>query len=103
MRVFQKRGVANALPLFLFFFSEGANVHLYTFLEGGEQMSTPLYELGGQMSSHAVFRQGQIPDGANVRLPRPGLDFKSHQRGVAAFLNHGGFLTNKRKCSPSRV
>ena len=45
-----------------FVFSEGggANIHLYAFVEGANVH--PLYELGGRMSSRAVFRQG-----ANVR------------------------------------
>ena len=57
--------VANALPLF---FSEGANVHLYTFLEGGGQMSTPLYELRGKCPHMQFLGRGQMSEGANVRL-----------------------------------
>ena len=38
-------------------------------------MSTPLYELGGQMSSHAVLGRGQMPEGANARLPFSGSTF----------------------------
>ena len=87
MRVFQKRGVANALPLFFFskgakihlytflkganppfvFFSKGANVHLYTFLEG--EMSSPLYESGGKCPHMQFVGRGQMSEGANVRLP----------------------------------